>query len=317
MDEAQRVSATPFERGDTTRAALPGLAVWLQTARVQSLAIASIGVLVGGAVAWFEGAWHVRLLLAWVGGVLLQAGTNLLNVSYNYKGRDARASIDPAGSSAPVQAGVLSREQVRRAAVLCFVAGSAVGFWLVYETGWWILVLGAIGVFFGWCYSAPPLRLSYRGFGVLAAAICMGPGMVLGAHHVITRTPSGAAWLAAIAIGLLAGGILHVNDLRDFDSDLAHGKRTLSTLLGRTGARHALLLIDTGAFATITTGIAMHSLPPTTALVLAAVPAMLTQLRTVRTATDQASLNTAWFQSIRLHAQFGILLAAGLMLGAA
>jgi hypothetical protein len=44
---------------------------------------------------------------------------------------------------------------------------------------------------------------------------------------------------------------------------------------------------------------------------------MLTQLRTVRTATDQASLNTAWFQSIRLHAQFGILLAAGLMLGAA
>jgi 1,4-dihydroxy-2-naphthoate octaprenyltransferase len=311
------VSASPIDLTSTSvaPASARGVGVWLQTARVQSFAITSIGILAGTAVAWHEGAWHPRVLLAWVGGVLLQAGTNLLNVSHNYKGIGTRGAVDPQGSSAPVRAGLLTAAQVRRAAIACFVLGGLLGFWLVAETGWWVLWLGMIGVFFGWCYSAPPLRLSYRGVGVLAAAVCMGPGMVLGAHHVIVRGPSSAAWVVAIAIGLLAGGILHVNDLRDFESDRAHGKRTLSTMLGRAGASHALLAIDLAAFVAVAVGIARHMLPWSTALVLLAVPAVIAQLRTVARATDHATLNAAWFQSIRVHGQFGVLLAVGLLLG--
>ncbi|MCU0636358.1 MAG: prenyltransferase [Gemmatimonadaceae bacterium] len=313
---ATPIDLTPASAGTAIPgASTRGLALWLQTARVQSFAITSIGILVGAAVAWTEGAWHPRVLLAWMGGVLLQAGTNLLNVSYNYKG-GTRGGLDPKGSSAPVRTGLLAASQVRRAAVACFIVGSVLGFWLVAETGWWVLALGIVGVFFGWCYSAPPLRLSYRGFGVLAAAVCMGPGMVLGAHHVVTRTPSMSAWVAAIAVGLLAGGILHVNDLRDFDGDVAHGKRTLSTLLGRARARQALLGLDVAAFLVVGAGIAARVLPATTALVLLALPAVIAQVRAAYRATDHATLNAAWFQSVRVHAQFGVLLAVGLVLGA-
>lgn len=296
--------------------ASPRLATWLQTARIQSFAIASIGILVGGAVAWHEGMWHPRVLVAWIGGVLLQAGTNLLNVSYNYKGAGGRSPGDPNGSSAPVRAGLLTPAQVRRAAIACFVLGSLIGFWLVAEVGRWVLAIGAIGVFFGWCYSAPPLRLSYRGFGVLAAAICMGPGMVLGAHQVVVGAPSPAAWIAALAVGLLAGGILHVNDLRDVPGDLAHGKVTMSTWLGPVRARQLLVGINVLAMTIVVAAMAWRLLPWTTALVALAVPAMVTQGRLVFSGTDHATLNQAWFQSVRVHAQFGLLLALGLVLAA-
>jgi 1,4-dihydroxy-2-naphthoate octaprenyltransferase len=213
-----------------------------------------------------------------------------------------------------VRQGLLTPSQVRRAAVACFVLGSLLGFWLVAEAGWWILGLGMVGVFFGWCYSAPPLRLSYRGFGVLAAAVCMGPGMVVGAHQVVTATVTPAAWVAALAIGLLAGGILHVNDLRDFESDRAHGKRTMSTLLGRAGAWRFLVALDVAAFVVVGMGVVLGLLPPLALVVVGALPAVRTQLRTVRTASDHAALNRAWFQSIRVHAVFGVLLAAALAL---
>jgi len=52
---------------------------------VKSLAISTIAVLAGGAVALYHDAVSWRWLLAWLGSVAIQAGTNLINVSYNYK----------------------------------------------------------------------------------------------------------------------------------------------------------------------------------------------------------------------------------------
>jgi 1,4-dihydroxy-2-naphthoate octaprenyltransferase len=80
-------------------------AVWLQTMRVKSLLISTFSVAAGAAVAWWEGHTNPMLVLAWLAAVAAQAGTNLINVSYNYKaGAAARpgALVDPQGSSAPV-----------------------------------------------------------------------------------------------------------------------------------------------------------------------------------------------------------------------
>ena len=86
---------------------------WMQACRVKSLAISSIGVMVGAAVAYDERAYHpLRMLLAWAGSVAIQAGTNLMNVSYNYKGGGGALQADPKGSSAVVRAGLLSAEEV-------------------------------------------------------------------------------------------------------------------------------------------------------------------------------------------------------------
>ncbi len=103
-------------------------ATWMQVCRVKSLAISSIGVIVGAAVAFDERAYHPLRLLAWAGSVAIQAGTNLTNVSYNYKGGSGPFRADPKGSSAVVLEGLLRAEEVRRGGWCVSVGVLRVGF---------------------------------------------------------------------------------------------------------------------------------------------------------------------------------------------
>src|SRR5579871_6027603 len=162
-------------------------AAWLQACRVKSLAISSIGVLVGTAVAAHAGYFDlVRLILAWLGSVAIQAGTNLTNVSYNYKASRGPGGLeaDPRGSSAVVRYGLLTAEQVRRGGFVCFALGIACGLALTWLRGPVILLIGIPAVLAGYSYAGPPLRLGYFALGVVTVFIFMGPVMVCGAYYV-------------------------------------------------------------------------------------------------------------------------------------
>lgn len=317
MDQPAAGSAAAS--GRTTR---PGsLAAWLQVGRANSLAIATIGVLVGGAAALYEGMASWRLLLAWVGAAAAQAGTNLTNVSHNYKAGVAAGDEpsgfepDPEASSAVVWSGRLAPDRVRRAAHLCFGVTAAAGITLTALCGWEILALGIPGVAAGYFYAAPPLRLAHRGLGVPTVFVFMGPVMVAGSAFTVTLDLSLPALAASVPVGLVAAGIMHVNDLRDFGADLAHGKTTVSTLLGWGPAATLLAWIDGLAFASVGAGTALGLLPWTVLLVLPTIPLAVKQLRLVRQRTP-ASLESAWREGVKLHTAFGVLLVVGLAAGA-
>ena len=304
----------------TTRSG--SLAVWLQVSRANSLAIATIGVLVGGAAALYEGVTSWRLLLAWVGAAAAQAGTNLTNVSHNYKAGAAAGAgpstfePDSEASSAVVWSGRLAPDRVRRAAYLCFGVTAAAGIALTALCGWEILALGIPGVAAGYFYAAPPLRLARRALGVPTVFVFMGPVMVAGSAFTVTLDLSAPALAASVPVGLVAAGIMHVNDLRDFDADLAHGKTTVSTLLGRGPATALLGWIDGLAFASAGAAVALGLLPWTVLLVLPTIPLAVEQLRLARERSP-ASLESAWRQGVKLHTAFGVLLVVGLAAAAA
>jgi 1,4-dihydroxy-2-naphthoate octaprenyltransferase len=291
-----------------------GITVWLQAARVKSLAISTIAVLAGGALALYHGASSWRWVLAWLGSVAIQAGTNLINVAWNYKAGLGTPGYpaDPRGSSAPVRMGLLSPAQVRRAALLCFAAGIASGLTLVALCGWPILAMGLPAVAAGYFYGAPPLRLSYRGLGVITVLLFMGLVMVLGTYYVVTLEIRAAPVFVGVAIGLVAAAIMHTNDLRDFDADVANGKRTLSTLLGRDRASHALLAIMVLAYVVIGAAVSAGILPWPCLAVLLTLPRAVPLVRTVYHSRDASDLNRAWFAGVQLHTQFGVLLIVGL-----
>lgn len=295
--------------------------VWLQVSRANSLAIATVGVLVGGAAAFWQGEASWRLLLAWVGAAAAQAGTNLTNVSYNYKAgagpadRSSEFEPDPGASSAVVWSGRLSEGEVRRAARVCFGVTVAAGLVLTALCGWEILLFGLPGVAAGYFYAAPPLRLGRRALGVPTVFLFMGPVMVTGSAFTVTLDFSLPALAASIPVGLVAAGIMHVNDLRDFEDDRAHGKRTVATLLGRDRAVSALAWIDALAFALPVAGAAAGLLPWTVLLVLPTAPLAIGQVRAVHDGTPDR-LAEAWRQGVKLHTGFGALLIAGLAAGA-
>ena len=107
---------------------------------------------------------------------------------------------------------------------------------------------------------------------------------------------------------------MHINDLRDFESDLRHGKRTLTTLLGRQGSRRLLAAMDLIAYGVVAAGVVAGILPLLALLVFASVPTAISQLRLVFQETDPKLVHPAWGRSIQLHMQFGVFLIAGLLL---
>lgn len=291
--------------------------LYLQAMRVKSLWISSICVLTGGAVAlWHGNVSLVGLFLAWLGAVSVQAGTNLTNVFYNYKAGSARepaAGFDPEGSAAPVRTGKLASANVERAAMACFAVGVLAGIALTAMFGWRILAMGVPGLLAGYFYAAPPVRLAYLGLGVITVFVFMGPVMVIGTYWVESGSVSWSAALASLAVGLMAAGIMHINDVRDFDSDRAHGKRTLSITVGRNGASALSIGMNVLAYLAVVGGVATRLLPWPVLATLVTIPVAVQQGRLVVRERSPSVLNGAWFMGVKLHTQFGVLLIAGLL----
>ena len=202
---------------------------WLQACRVNSLAISSIGVFVGTALAVHDGYFDaLRFLLAWLGSVTIQAGTNLTNVYYNYKATSVSAdpgAFDPRSSAAVLRLGLLTPTEVRSGGLLLFGVGIVCGLVLTWLCGWTILWLGLPAIAAGYFYAGPPIRYGHVAMGVVAVFIFMGPVMVGGAYFVHAVHFSASSLAASISIGLVAAGIMHINDLRDYDTDVEHGKQ--------------------------------------------------------------------------------------------
>jgi 1,4-dihydroxy-2-naphthoate polyprenyltransferase len=292
------------------------VSIWMQAFRVRSLIISSISVLTGAAVAAHAGHFRwLPFLLAWLGAVTVQVGTNLTNVYYNYKAKGPSGSFqpDPQGSSAVIQLGLLRPEQVRQGGFTAFAIAVVVGLALVWMSGWKILLMGLPGMAAGYFYAGPPLRLGRAALGVITVFVFIGPVMVGGTYYAMALSASNVALLVSIPIGLLAAGIMHTNDLRDLESDIANGKWTLSTLLGRSGANVLLAGMDVAAYLVILGAVIAGVLPWPALLVLVSVPRAISQLRMVFRETDAGKLNAAWVRGIQLHMEFGVALIVGLL----
>jgi 1,4-dihydroxy-2-naphthoate polyprenyltransferase len=294
----------------------PGaVAIWIQAIRAPSLSAAAIPVLLGVAVAARAGFFSLgRMILALVGAIAIQAGTNLINDYYDFRsGADSEQSLGP---SMVIQRGLLSADQVWRGGITAFAIGALIGLVLVYLCGWPILAIGIPSVMAGYFYTANPVSLAYVALGELTVFIFMGPAIVIGSYYVMAMHFSSAAIWASIPLGFLVAGILHANNIRDIESDTRHGKRTLATILGRTGANYELIALDIAAYVTTIIAILLHSIPWIALVVFVTIPRARDQLRIVTRESDPKKLNLGLFRSIQLHMEFGLLLIAAFLLAA-
>jgi len=251
----------------------------VQTLRAPFFTAVIVPTLVGAAVAWQEGAFHGGyLVLTLLGIVCINAGLNMSNDYFDHlSGNDERNhDLTPfSGGSRVIQNGVLPPQMVLAGSLAFYVAGIAIGLYLVWARGPALLWIGALGVFFALFHNAPPFKLYYLapGVGEIAAGLGCGPLVVLGSYYVQTQRLSMEALWASIPMGLLVAAILYVNEFPDYVADRAVGKKTIVVTLGRKRAvwGYAALLVTT--YLAIGVGVAAHILP--LALLLAALPLLL------------------------------------------
>jgi 1,4-dihydroxy-2-naphthoate octaprenyltransferase len=227
------------------RAAPSSARVWWTAIRPRTLTMAVVPVLTGAVLAWHEAAMF-RLwpfLAALASALSIQIGTNLLNDA-----SDCESGVDRAGRLGPPRVtaqGWASPAEVKRGAMLAFLAAAVSGLYCVDAGGLPILVIGIASLAAGFAYSRGPVTISASAAGEMFVLVFFGVAAVTGTAWLMNLKPSLAAFPAGVLIGLPSSAVLLVNNHRDRLADERSGRRTLAIVLGVAATRqiYGMLLV--------------------------------------------------------------------------
>ncbi len=180
----------------------------------------------GVALAYAEGKGSLlNSCLVIAAGILLQAASNLVN---DYADIDLWRQQRHALSTQVIK-------QIRRnlyLAIFLTFLGVLIGLWLVFQSGWPLLLLGLAGVLGGYFYTGEPINYKHRGLGVPGVFLFTGILMVAGSYYAVTgEWNSRVVWLS-IPISLLPACLLIANEIRDYLDDLNFNILTLTVRIG-------------------------------------------------------------------------------------
>lgn len=289
-------------------------AAWRIALRPRTLWIATIPVIVGTCLAWsVADAFDPGIaLIALAAAVLMQVVTNLQNdVGYTER---TSASGGRVGLPRATANGWLSTTEVRRAIVATVVLAQVVALPLMIRGGWPIVLTSVTSTLAAYGYMGGPRPLAYTPFGELTVFVFFGLVAVCGTYYVQAGGIVAAAWISGIAIGAHAAAVLLVNNYRDRAHDGATGRRTLPVVIGTTASLrlYALLALVPFALALIlaeSLGSGWFALP------LLALPWALRLVVELARTPDGPAQNALLFRTVMLEVAFGMLLAAGALVG--
>ena len=291
----------------------PAWKIWLRTGRPHTLTATLSPLLVGTAVAAYEGVLRpVNFVLALLAALLLQIGTNYFNEYFDYRyGLD---SVESLGASTVIFRGEMTAGQVFGGGLLCFVLAILLGLVLLSLVGPAIILFGLVGMAIAYFYSARPFTLARRGLGDLMVYLAMGLLATWGAYYVQIPRWSWLACAASVPVGLLVTAILNMNNVRDYQEDRRVRKLTLPVRFGQTFGLwyHTCLLL--GSYLVVTAFVIARWLPIYSLLVWITFPLAFLNVRSVLTALDRRAFIVGIKRTSMLHLQFGALLAIGLLL---
>lgn len=236
---------------------------WLHAFRLRTLPLAMSSIITGSALAaFFHGFRWPVFGLALLTAVLLQVLSNLANdLGDHLHGTDNDVRVGPQRA---VQSGAISPKAMERAMWICgtlaFLSGLAL---ILIALGpapstllFLLLGLSAIGAAVKYTYGARPY--GYAGFGDPSVLLFFGFVGVIGTFHLHTGSFLPSILLPAFGIGLLATGVLNLNNMRDIHNDAASGKRTLVVRMGSARAKGYHVALVLLGFACLVMFTALH-----------------------------------------------------------
>jgi 1,4-dihydroxy-2-naphthoate octaprenyltransferase len=303
------------EQGQRVRPRLGLGWLTLRATRLPFLSATLIPVSVGIAIAAAQGFFDLfTAIVTIVGAAAVHLGLNVANDVFDAKLGADDANIRPtqfSGGSRVIQYGLVSLRGMSLISLSMYLVAIACGLvLLVASPSLALLVIGLLGIVLSIGYTAPPLKLVYRGWGELTTAIGFGPLMLLGAYVVQSGGPISVEALAAsVPIAILVALILYVNEIPDREGDARAGKRTLPVILGRGAVIGLYATAVSTAFAFVVVAVLLGWLPVPALLVLVAVPLAWRVYVGIRAAYDQAyALMPVMATNIRVHLVCGVVL---------
>lgn len=200
--------------------------------------------LLGTVLAYWE-AGSVNWPVFWVALValyFLTNGTYIGNEYFDYEndranttriGGSDKVGVTTTGGTRVLVKGLIPRRHALVASIVCFILAVPFGLYLQFGlgTGPLTIPLGAVALFIGWFYTAPPIRASYRGLGELFIAI--GQGLVIFGAYYVQQGFSMLPIVASLSWFVALPALKIIREFPDYEADRSTEKRGLTIIFGR------------------------------------------------------------------------------------
>ncbi|KAJ0981407.1 hypothetical protein J5N97_009662 [Dioscorea zingiberensis] len=307
----------PTPKAEISRATL----LW-RAVKLPIYSVAFVPLTVGSSAAYLETGifFAKRYLLLLFSSVLIITWLNLSNDVYDF---DTGADRDKKESVVNI---IGSREVAYLAANVSLALGFMGLIWAFNEAGdirFILLVMFAI--FCGYVYQCPPFRLSYQGLGEPLCFAAFGPFATTAFYLSQTsKTLSGEPCLlpvsstvlaASFLVGLTTTLILFCSHFHQIDGDQAVGKMSplvrIGTKTGSVVVKFGILIIYLLLFS-----FGLCKALPLSCTFLCALTLPMAKVvvdYVEKNFNDNLKIFMAKYYCVRLHAVFGVALAAGLL----
>lgn len=218
---------------------------WIEASRFRTLPLAAACVMVGAAVAYSSAQYNPlaseRFWPVFAGILLTVFGLQVLSNWANDVGDFENGADGPNRTDRAVASGRISPKSMQRAvlvlAILVLFGGSSTVVMALHGTELLtsaiiLILLGILGIVAAYRYTAGKNPYGYAGLGDAAVFVFFGWVGVAGTALLLSHTWSWTWVLPGTFTGALSVAVLNLNNMRDFKSDEAAGKRTLVVRMG-------------------------------------------------------------------------------------
>jgi len=296
--------------------------LWIIAVRPQFFTATIVPITLGAAIARHD-TGHFDWGLFWmtlIGGIFIHGGLNFTNDYFDFKTGNDVVKSNPtpfSGGSRFLREGILKPRQVQLAGLICFAAGSAMGLYLNYLCGgYMILLIGIVGVFIAYFYNADPLKIGYTRLSEVSTGFGFGTLMVLGAYYVQAKKLSWEAFFASVPIAILIALVQFINQFPDYDADKAAHKNNTVVMLGKEKAIAYYRFFLISVYVIVFFGIVFKVFPFAAILTFVTLPAAIKAIRVAVAHFDKIKeLLPANALTIAIHLSFGILFVTAYLWG--
>lgn len=293
---------------------------WLSAFRLRTLPLALASIGMGAFLAAASGEFDAVIFgLCALTTILLQILSNLANdYGDSIHGAD---SVERQGPSRAVQTGAISKEAMKRAIIIFVILSFVSGIGLIYMAFGWLtfnfllfLGIGALAIVAAITYTAGYRPYGYAGLGDISVLIFFGFVAVMGSAYLYEGKLNWDYILPAISVGFFSVAVLNVNNIRDIESDIKAGKRSIPVRLGRTsGVKYHWFLLFVGFFACVAY-VSLNFDAYTQLLFVLITPLLLVNARAVKNKTTAAQLDPFLKQMALTTLAFVLLFGIGQIL---
>lgn len=293
---------------------------WLTASRALFSVTVVFPCLLGAAIAFYDGFANIPIFLMVLVGLFFgNIGANFTNDYYDY--RSGVDSLDKGGRQFKPGSEVLLKDGLTYDIVVdsmvgSFLAAAAIGLYLIVFYDWRIVLFAVAGFAIAYFYTAPPVKLGYRGLGELASGFGSGPIPVMGTYFALTHKIATDAVVASICAGIMVASILYIGNVIDDEADRRVGKRTLTVRFGRKAVKTVGVAFYGAAYLVLVAGVLVGALPLWSLLGLLTVPYAVKLLRlTSMNFENIPAYAPSIMMTVKIFGATTLLLAAGFVIG--